>query len=143
MLVSPDKAALEVLEVIPLVMRVIRLEMREHRRGDLSVPQFRALAYLSSHEGASLSDLALHIGLALPSMSKLVDGLWERKLVSRRVPSRDRRRLNLQLTSQGRATFRSAYASARAQLAARLAVLPDEDRSRVVEGLRALRPLFS
>jgi DNA-binding MarR family transcriptional regulator len=141
--VSSDEAAFEVLEVVPLIMRVIRSEMREHRSADLSVPQFRALAYLKRNAGASLSELALYIGLTLPSMSKLVDGLLGRRLLTREIPAGDRRRVTLQLTPHGRATLQSAYASAQAQLAARLAALPEADRANVVEALRALRPVFT
>jgi DNA-binding MarR family transcriptional regulator len=141
--VSSDEAAFEVLEVIPLIMRVIRSEMREHRSADLSVPQFRALSYLNRNAGASLSELAAHIGLTLPSMSKLVDGLLGRRLLTREIPAGDRRRVTLQLTTNGRATLQSAYASAQAQLAARLAALPEAERVKVVEALRALRPLFT
>jgi DNA-binding MarR family transcriptional regulator len=141
--VSSDQVAFEVLEVIPLIMRVIRSEMREHRGADLSVPQFRTLAYLNRNAGASLSELAEHIGLTLPSMSKLVDGLVGRKLLTREIPVGDRRRVTLELTARGRGTLRSAYASAQAQLAKRLAVMPGAQRAAVVDTLRALRPLFT
>lgn len=140
--VTPDEAACQLLEVVPGIMRIIRAEMRAHRAADLSVPQFRALAYLKTNPGTSLSSLADHIGLTLPSMSKLVDGLVGRKLVTRETPEGDRRRITLTLTARGRATLQSAYSSAQAHLAKRLAALPEHDRATVVEVFQALRPLF-
>src|SRR5512135_129538 len=95
-------AAQQVLEAVPLVMRTIRAQLRSHRRTDISVPQFRAMGYIDRNEGASLSDLASYIGLTLPSMSKLIDGLVARKLVTRAADSMDRRRICLSLTPLGR-----------------------------------------
>jgi DNA-binding MarR family transcriptional regulator len=141
--ISPDDTACEVLEVVPVIMRVIRAEVRAHRSADLSVPQFRALAYLNRNPGACLSELAEQIGLTLPSMSKLVDGLLGRKLLTRETLAGDRRRVTLELTLRGHATLQSAYAFAQAHLSKRLAVLPEGDRLTVVHALQALRPLFA
>src|SRR6266536_982420 len=99
---TANECAGELLEVVPLIMRYIRIEMRRSRGSDLTVPQFRTLAFLTTNEGASLSSLADHIGLTLPSASKLVDGLVERKLVQRKTCPDDRRRMTLLLTGSGR-----------------------------------------
>lgn len=91
----------EVLDVIPLVMRSIRAEMRKHRSPGLTVPQFRALAFAGRHKGASLSDLAVHLGLMLPAASKIVDGLVAIRLLQRTPSHKDRRCLCLSLTAGG------------------------------------------
>ena len=98
---SPDVCAQEILEVVPAVMRTIRAELRRHRMADLTVPQFRTLAFIDHKADASLSDVAEHIGLTLPSMSKIVDGLVVRKLVTRQTHPTDRRRMTLALTTRG------------------------------------------
>jgi DNA-binding MarR family transcriptional regulator len=141
--VSPDECAHEVLEVVPLVMRVIRAEMRSRRASDLSVPQFRTLAFLSRCEGASLSDVAEHIGLTLPSASKMVDGLVVRELVTRRSSARDRRRVLLALTAKGEGALASARRGTQARLAEMLTALPAEERAVVVRALRTLRRVFA
>ena len=87
-----EETAHQVLDVIPLVMRTIRSEFRSQRSTELSVPQFRTLAFLRNNDGASLSSLANHLGLTLPSMSKLVDGLVSRGFVARTEHQGDRRR---------------------------------------------------
>ena len=104
---SPDMCAQEILEVVPAVMRAIRAEMRRHRTADLSVPQFRALAFINGKADASLSDVAEHIGLTLPSMSKIIEGLVTRKLVTRQTHPTDRRRLMLALTARGQTALQS------------------------------------
>ena len=140
---SPDECAGQILEVVPAVMRAIRAEMRSHRAPDISVSQFRALAFINRREGASLSDLAEHIGLTLPSMSKMVDGLVARNLVKREAHPRDRRRLTLALTRRGRAMQKSARAATQRFLAAHLATARASDRAAVAQAMAVLRPLFT
>ncbi len=42
------------MEAVPLVMRFIRADMRAINATDMSVPQFRTLAFLDRNPGASL-----------------------------------------------------------------------------------------
>ena len=140
---SPDECAGRILEVAPAVMRAIRAEMRSHRAPDISVSQFRALVFINRREGASLWDLAEHIGLTLPSISKMVDVLVARNLVKREAHPRDRRRLTLALTRRGRAMQKSARAATQRFLAARLATARASDRAVVAQAMAVLRPLFT
>lgn len=140
---STKACARAVLEVVPLVMRTVRTEMRLHRAADLSVPQFRTLAFLNRQPGASLSAVAEHIGLTLPAMSTLVDGLVARVMVTRGPALGDRRRITLTLTHQGQATLEAANTAAEARLAERLAGLSAGDRQLVAQAMQVLRPLFA
>lgn len=142
MAVTPQEAAAELLDVMPLVMRVVRAQMRSHRAAGLSVPEFRTCTFLDRHAGASLSALADHIGLTLPTMSKLVDGLVDRKMVLREFDTSDRRRVTLTLTARGRSILEAARASTQAYLADVLAALAPAERANVVQSMRVLRPLF-
>lgn len=136
---SVDECANEVLEVVPLMMRLIRSQMRSHRTPDLSVPQFRALAFLERHEGASLSDVAGHMGLSLPSMSKLIDGLVTRGLVARQTSFNDRRCLTLALTASGRSTLEVARQGAVSYLKEQVATLSPAERAIIVQAMQILR----
>jgi DNA-binding MarR family transcriptional regulator len=137
------ECAREVLDVVPAVMRFIRSEMRCHRAAGLSVPQFRALTFLNRRAGASLSAVAEHLGLTPPSTSKLVDGLVERRLLSRQPSAADRRRITLTLTPAGQAILETARHETQARLAEVLAVLPPRDAEAVVRAMQALRPIFA
>ncbi len=143
MSVSAEQAAMELMDVVPLVSRVIRAEMRQHRGPDLSVPQFRTLAFVGRRPGTSLSDVAAHIGLTLPSMSRLVDGLVKRELLLRLQHHADRRRITLTLTAHGQATLASTRQVVQEQLAQTLETLSPEQREIVVQGMLTLRPLFT
>ena len=140
---SPDACAQEILEVVPAVMRTIRAELRRHRTADLSIPQFRTLAFIDRNVDASLSDVAEHIGLTLPSMSKIVEGLVIRKLVTRQTHPVDRRRMTLALTARGQTALQSSRAATRACLAEDLAALNDRQRDTIVQAMEILRPVFT
>jgi MarR family transcriptional regulator for hemolysin len=142
MIVPAETCAQEVLEVVPLVMRAIRTEMRCHRT-DLSVPQWRTLAFIRNHEGTSLSALAENIGLTLPSMSKLVDGLVQRQLVTRETAHHDRRQLTLKLTEVGLAEMRAARSATQSFLARQLAMLTESERQTISQAMACLRPIFT
>jgi DNA-binding MarR family transcriptional regulator len=143
MSISPKETAYEVLEVVPLVMRTVRTQMRSSRSFNLSVPQFRTLGFVHRHPGTSLSDVAEHVGLTLPSMCKLIDGLVERKLIARRSHPSDRRRITLDLTSKGGALLQLARESTQESLAERLSVLHEDDRVAIVHAMQILHQLFA
>jgi DNA-binding MarR family transcriptional regulator len=137
-----DACANAVLDTVPLVMRVIRQHLRRHRSG-LTVPQFRSLCFVSTAAGHSLSTVAEFIGLSLPAMSRLVDGLVEKKLLSRKTCDEDRRHVRLSITPRGEATLREARELARAHLARALAELPRAQRAGIEATMQLLRGLFS
>lgn len=140
----PSKeAAREVLSVVPLIMRTIREEMRGCRSRGLSVPQFRSLGFVHRHAGASLSDVAEHIGLTLPAMSRMIDGLVEGKLMVRQSRSADRRCVTLDLTPRGRRLLESALAKVQAVLTTRFEALSEAETKGVVRTMRMIRPLFA
>jgi DNA-binding MarR family transcriptional regulator len=140
---STDECACELLDVVPLIMRAIRAEMRSHRTPDLSVPQFRTLAFINHNSGATLSDAAEYIGLTLPSMSKQIDVLVNRKLVSRQTQPEDRRRLTLTLTTRGQTTLQAAREGTLAYLADLLSHLSAGERTIILQAMQTLQPLFT
>jgi len=140
---APDECAHEVLDVVPLAMRTIRKQLRTHGTQLLSVPQFRTLLFINANKGASLSEVADHIGLTLPSMSALVDGLVTRNFVIRSTHRDDRRRVDLTLTERGETTLRSARNGTQDYLKERFSRLSDTERGTIVRGMRILRQVFS
>ena len=140
---TQDECAHEVLDVVPLAMRLIRKKLREQGAQLLSVPQFRTLLFISSNKGASLSEVADHIELTLPSMSALVDGLVTRNFVVRRTRPEDRRRVDLTLTERGEATLRSARKATQDYLKVRFSSLSESERGTILKGMKILRRVLS
>ena len=140
---SIGECAREILEVVPSTMRVIRGQLRKHGAKETSVPHFRTLAYLNSHEGTSLSEVAEHIGLSLSSMSELIDDLVTRGLVNRQTHSEDRRRITLTLTDHGSTTLRKARDATANYLERKLEPLSAPERGSVFEGMQVLKRIFT
>ena len=142
MFTTPEEAASELLEVVPVVMKEIRSEMRSQRSPDLTVPQFRALAFIDRNKDASLSAVANHMGLTLPSTSRLVDVLIARRLLTREDNPADRRRVKLAVTSRGLTILENSRRGTLDYLAKKMSGISANDRKVIVEGLAAIRCVF-
>ena len=137
-----DECARQLLDTAPQVMRFIRAEMRSHRGHDLSVPQFRTLTFVNRNPEISLSHLADHLGLTLPSASKLVDGLVTQKIITRREAKEDRRRLTLALTKSGEDILHEARSATQNHLKDVLRELTADELSTIIRAMNLLQPLF-
>ncbi|HEV7535625.1 MAG TPA: MarR family transcriptional regulator [Acidimicrobiia bacterium] len=136
-----DACARELIEVIPLASRWVRGTVRR-RQPSWSVPQLMALGFLRLNPGVSLSDLAAHLGVGLPTASTLVSRLVAADLVDRRDDPDERRRTLLCLTANGETQLESALTESQRELAERLRSLSARDLARVDQGLVVLRKLF-
>lgn len=139
---TPEQCAVEVMETVPLVMRFLRTEMRRQRSTDLSVPQFRALGFLSRHPGASLSDLAEHLGITRATASVTVDRLVRRGLIDRIDDPHERRRLTLTLTDDGNLQLEQARVAAHASVSEVLENLSQAKLLQIAQGLALLGEAF-
>jgi DNA-binding MarR family transcriptional regulator len=127
---------------VPLLMRLLRSKFREKRVDDLTMAQFRTLTFVDANQGASLSDVAGHIGLGLPSMSKLVEALVCRELLTRDVHGKDRRRISLALTTEGKRQLDEAYQHTQAFFAEKFAGLTEQERTQIAAALTTMKKLF-
>lgn len=139
---SPEGCAAEILEAVPALMRFIRTQMSSHRGSDLSVPQFRTMLFLERRRNASLSALAEHLGLSLPAASRLVAGLAQRGLATRRIPPENRRLVALSLSASGQRAIRTAQRAAERRLAGVLAALPAREVASIERAMRTVRLAF-
>ncbi|MGA2912727.1 MAG: MarR family transcriptional regulator [Methanoregula sp.] len=143
MTVDREESARTLLEVVPIIMQGIRFEMRKRRLLDLTVPQFRVLAFVKRNEGSSLWEVANHVGLTPPSMSRLVDGLIARGLMARKEDPDDRRRVRLTVTGRGRAILETATQGTLSYLADKLGDLDADKREVIDNAMKALRTVFA
>jgi DNA-binding MarR family transcriptional regulator len=139
----PEECARELLDVVPLVMRDIRSQMRSRRATDLTVPQFRTLVFVNNNTGASLSEVAEHMGITLPSTSKLVDDLIKKGMMRRREHSVDRRRVSLAVTPRGVTVFEVSRKGTLKYLTEKLSRTNVDDCEAIVKAMRAMRQVFS
>jgi DNA-binding MarR family transcriptional regulator len=140
--VTSSECSAQLIELVPLIMRSISGEMRRRTLPGLSVPQYRTLNFLQRHPGASLSDVAVFLGLTLPSTSKIVQKFVTQKVVSRKTAG-DRRRICLSLTQQGTAALTKARLETHQKMMEKLGSLTAEELATVSASLRVLNSAFS
>ncbi len=140
--VERDECVSLLMDAIPHTLCVLRVEVRKHCPTHLTVPQFRALTFLSFHAGASLSDLADFIGITLPSASNLIDGLVEHQLVTRVMAVDDRRRAILAITEHGTDVLAVVREATAEVLTQRMEALNDDERQTLSSAMRILLSMF-
>ncbi len=140
---SPIQCADALLETVPHLMRIIRTEVRSQSGPELSMVQFRTLAFLGRNHCAMLADVATFLGLTPPAASKLVDGLVAAKLASREPHAGDRRRVSLGLTKAGGRKYDAVVAAARAFLAGKMRHLSATQRTAVLGAMQTLHRAFA
>jgi DNA-binding MarR family transcriptional regulator len=92
---------------IRLLARLARVAERACRESGISLPQYRLLISISG-ESQRASELALQVGVSRPTLTSLVDGLEQQKLL-RRVPvPSDRRGIQLEPTEAGQLAIKRA-----------------------------------
>jgi len=143
MTVDVEESARKLLEVVPIIMQDIRSEMRCRGSLELSVPQFRVLAFISRNEGASLWEVARHMGLTPPSTSRLVDNLIERDLMTRTGHPDDRRRVRLAATTHGRTILQTSTEETVSYLAGKLSSVDTDNREVIDRAVEVLRTIFA
>jgi DNA-binding MarR family transcriptional regulator len=127
--------------VAPLVTRWIERLLASHEPS-LSVPQYLALRAIA-RERLSNTELARRAGVSGPAVSQLVATLVDSGLVARLPVEGDRRRQQLELSSEGARALESANAALRKALAALLAELPPPEADALARSLPVVESLLS
>jgi DNA-binding MarR family transcriptional regulator len=103
---------------------------------DLSFTQIKALCALeTAGEERSVKALADSLGVSLPTMSRAVDGLFERGLVGREEDPGDRRMKRVRLTDTGRRVPNALNEARLSALAELMGSLEDEEASALAHAL--------
>lgn len=121
------------------IARLARQVERALAAVELSLAQYRVLAFLSEVDSAVASALAARLEVSRPSITTLVDGLVGRGLVDRAAACDDRRRVEHRLTEDGQRVLRAADAAVTARLAELAAPLDDATRATAFAGLTGWR----
>lgn len=135
----------QIIDIVPLVMRSMRAKLHEQRAPKVTVHQFRAMLFINRNHGTFLSDVAIHVGVSLPTMSVLIDKLVDRNLVSRdaRGGGEDRRKMCLSLTPQGQDQLNVAYEFAQEFLIGKMSRLSTDELLTISQAMQILQGLFA
>ena len=134
-------AARELLHVVMLVMRTVSAEMGRSRR-PLAPTQMGSLMRIAAGP-CTMSELARHQAVSLPTMSKSADMLVRRGWVERGADKRDRRQSMVRLTPRGRRVLADIQQRAERHVAETLAPLAAAERAQLIAALRLLTGVLS
>jgi DNA-binding MarR family transcriptional regulator len=131
--------ARQVLTVVPPLMQEIRIEMRGAAPAGMSVPQFRMLIFARNRPGASVTEVASHLGVTVPTASVAVDRLVRQGLLHAPHAQGNRRRRSIELTPMGAGAVDHALASTTDAFAQRLAALSSNELQLVQQAMALLQ----
>jgi DNA-binding MarR family transcriptional regulator len=134
--VGAEQAAHELLSVVMLVMRTVAAHMR--RSPDALAPAQMGTLMKVAMGPCSMSTLARHLAVSLPTISKSVDMLVRRGWLERWVDTRDRRQTMVRLTGEGRRVLTDIKKRNRKHVGRSLAGLTAAEREQLVGVTRAL-----
>jgi DNA-binding MarR family transcriptional regulator len=140
---TPAAAASAVIQASWRVIRIVRAAIESRRTTDLTMTQLQALAFLVSAPGASVSEVAAHLGLQMPTTSKVVESLVQQGRVARKSVPENRRKLSLHITAAGRRVMGSAGRPGVTRMAELLAELSERDLSTVNRAMFLLQPIVA
>jgi DNA-binding MarR family transcriptional regulator len=135
----PDthETARALLETVMVVMRSVAAEMRRSRQ-PLEPGHMGALMRLAAGP-CTMTELARHLNVKPPTMSKSIDLLVRRGWVARTAGIDDRRRTLVALTPAGRRVLIRVEAHAAEHVAEALAPMPALKRAALVNALDAVK----
>src|SRR5262252_2269963 len=131
-----DATTRDLLKVTMLLMRQLGARMRQSEKR-IEPPQVGILMRLSE-KPFTLTELAAHQVVRLPTMSKSVGVLVERGWVSRTIPEHNRRQTIVALTAEGRRVLGKMGQHAERQVSELLSSLTAAERLRIQGGLEIL-----
>jgi len=119
-------------------VRLLRTLRREDDGSGLSAPRLSALSYVVVEGPVSLAELAEAEQVRPPTMSRIVDALVDRGLVTRIVEPRDRRSVRIAATQEGRQLLIGGGERRVHALTGRLHKLADSERRALARGVEIL-----
>jgi DNA-binding MarR family transcriptional regulator len=126
---------------MPLVMRAVAAELRSG--GEMPAPAHFGLLMKLCEQPRTLTELAAHWGVSLPTTSNSITALAQRGWVRRTSPAKDRRLAIVEITAAGRAALERVGRAAEGRLAEVLTPLDRTAHRRLQAGLAVLRDVFT
>jgi MarR family transcriptional regulator, lower aerobic nicotinate degradation pathway regulator len=134
-------AARDLLHVVMLVMRSLAADMRRSRL-QLAPAQMGTLMKIATGP-CTMSDLARHQAVSLPTVSRSVDMLVRRRWVERWIDKSDRRQTLVGLTARGRRVLADIKQRTERHVTQALAPLTPSERAGLIAALKPLNRVLT
>jgi MarR family transcriptional regulator for hemolysin len=131
-----------VLDTVPRAMRAVRRQFHSLHETPITLQQMRLLARLR-RGFVTTATIAENMGVTLPAITRMVNALEKRALVSRSASAEDRRQHTIAPTDTGDAAYREARHFLQESFANVCRHLSAEERARLKSGLEVLDKLSS
>jgi DNA-binding MarR family transcriptional regulator len=138
---TTEEATRELLHILPLINRLMLAELRPETSDEITMPQFRVMAYLSV-EPLTLSVVARMRRVSLQAAGELVQTLVERGWIERSPDPTDRRQSLLNLTQAGRQRYEQTDSRMQERLLPLMKNLTNDEMTAVQTALPALRRIL-
>ncbi|MBS1958245.1 MAG: MarR family transcriptional regulator [Bdellovibrionales bacterium] len=131
-------------------MRFIKNEMRKSVRDTtrknfdqaLTIPQFRVVGRVNREPGSSHRDVAEWMGVTPPTLTRMVDLLVGKGLITRNPHPTDKRQILLNPTAAGKKIYIENRTRVQNLLAKRMKEVSSKDLAQLEGSLRTLSDLF-
>ena len=109
---------------------------------DVTGPQLLCLYHIAQHEPTTLSQISVAVSLSAGTVNGILDRLQAENLITRKRTAKDRRKVIIRLTEQGRELVDRAPSLLHAQLAAHIETLPDFKQAAIALSLEEIEKLM-
>ena len=109
---------------------------------DVTGPQLICLYHIARHEPTTLSQISSAVSLSAGTVNGILDRLQAKKLITRKRTVKDRRKVMVRLTEQGRQLVDRAPSLLHAQLAAHIETLPEFKQAAIALSLEEIEKLM-
>ncbi|MCX6142919.1 MAG: MarR family transcriptional regulator [Ignavibacteriales bacterium] len=116
----------------------IKIERTAHKL-NLTVAEFKLLRSIGNSERVAAGELARRLGLSSSRLTRIIDGLVAKKIVKKSTGGKDRRVVEIQLTSEGVQTcdqLRLMYITVHQDI---IGLLPSDAGESVILAMQKLR----
>ena len=135
--VDARQVARELLRAVMLVMRTVAAEVRRSSDEPLAPAQFGTMMKVANGP-CTLTDLARHQAVSLPTVSKSIGALVRRGWIERCVDPTDRRQTIARLTADGQRVMADVKRRAEELVAGKLTKLSESERVQLVAAMDLL-----
>ena len=132
-------------ELFQVVTQICLSTLRGRRRsGDLKEVEFLTLSLLQAHGTMIVGDIQRVLGILPAQMSRVIRSLEsrERSLIHCRINSRDKRKIDVELTTHGEKTLLDYQGKRVGRIVEQLSDLTDDDQEDLIRALNKLHGLL-
>jgi DNA-binding MarR family transcriptional regulator/ribosomal protein S18 acetylase RimI-like enzyme len=107
----------------------------KHLHTEVSLPEARIIYELAQRERSSPAELICELAIDAGQLSRTLQALQRRQLISRKTSGADKRQIDVTLTAKGRATFKELDKRSQVFASDTLGQLPAERRAKLVAAM--------